>query len=444
MDITLDKKSTTEASIKIKLKETDYQHKVEEKIKDYAKKASIKGFRPGKVPMGLIRKMYGTSILVDEINHMLSHAVSDYVKDNELNIIGQPLPNTETAEKVDWDNQTEFEFDYDLGLIDDFKYDLSKKQKIKGYTIEMDDKSMTEAIDNLKKQFGNSINPEVSEAGDALFGELKQVDGELSNETSLPIDIVSKKEQKNFIGAKSNDVIEFDINMAFKDASEFAPLLGITVDEAKSVKGKFTLTVKNVNRTEPAEINQELFDKVFGQGTITTEKDFIVKVKETMSGNYQRETDQFLNNSIREHFVSNTKIEIPDTFLKKWLLKSNEGKVTTEQIENEYDATVSALKWDLLRNKIAEDNNIKVENSEVVDQAKLMILQQFGGAAMADQLSDKMDEFADNYLKGNNGDNYMQVFNQVHTEKVMAFIRENITIADKKVTVEGFQKVAMN
>ena len=444
MDITLDKKSATEASIKIKLNETDYQHKVEEKMKDYAKKANIKGFRPGKVPLGLIRKMYGTSIIVDEINHMLGHAVSDYVKDNSLNIIGQPLPNVEMAEKVDWENQKEFEFYYDLGLIDDFKYDVSKKQKVKGYIIEMDKKSMDETLDNLKKQFGTSTNPVVSDSGDSLFGQLAQKDGELRNETTLSINTITKKERQNFIGVKSNDVIEFDIDKAFGDASEFAVLLGISLEQAKVLKGKFTFTVKNVNRVEPAHMNQEFFDKVFGPGVVSSEKEFIEKVKETMNSNYKRETDLYLNNSIMKHFVNSVKMEVPNEFLKNWLLRSNEGKVTIEEIENEFEATVKTLKWDLIRNKIAEDNNIKVENGEVVDQAKSMILQQFGGAGIAEQLGDKMNEFADNYLKGNNGDNYMQVFNQVHTQKIMSFIRENITINDKKVSVDEFQEIAMN
>ena len=444
MDITLDKKNTTEASIKIKLIEKDYQHKVEEKVKDYAKKANIKGFRPGKVPVGLIKKMYGKSILVEEINHMLSHAVNDYVKENNLNIIGQPLPNQEEAEKIDWDTQTEFEFNYEIGLVDDFKYDVSKKQKIKGYTIEIDDKTLDETITNLKKQFGNSINPEASEAGDSLYGTFAQVDGDISNDTLLEIDSIEKKEQKKFIGVKAEDTIEFDINKAIKDSTALISMLNISEDEANALKGKFTFTVKNVNRVEPAEINQDLFDKVFGKDAVKTEKEFIDKIKETVSNNYSRETNFFLESAIRDHFVEKTKMETPDTFLKKWLLASNEGKVTEEDIEKEFDATIKNLKWDLIKNKIAEDNELKVDNAEVVDKAKSMIMEQFGGQAIAEQLADKMDEFADNYLKGNNGENYMQVFQQVHNDKIMNFIKDNVTISDKKVSVDEFQKIVTN
>ena len=444
MNITLDKKSNVEASIKVKLIENDYQPKVEEKIKQYAKTASIKGFRPGKVPMGLIKKMYGKSILVEEVNHMLSHAVNDYVKEKDLKIIGQPLPNYDNDDKIDWDTQKEFEFDFDLGLIDEFKVELSAKQKVKGYTIKVDDKTISETVDNLKKQFGNMTNPETSEAGDSLFGTLTQDDGELSNDTLLNIDDVEKKLQKQFIGVKKDEAVNFDIEKAIKNVTTLATLLGKSEAEVQDLKGKFTFTVKNVNRTEPGELNQEMFDKVFGPDTVKSEEEFMNKISETISGNYARETGLFLENSIRNHFVEKTKITIPDEFLKRWLLASNDGKVTEEVLEKEYDLYVASLKWDLIKSKIAEDNEVKVENEDVLAKSKAMIMEQFGGQGFGDQFADKLDEFADNYLKANNGENYMTVFSQVHGEKIMDVIKEKITITDKAVSVEEFQKVVAN
>jgi trigger factor len=444
LNITLDKKSTIEASIKVKLNEEDYQLKVEEKVKEYAKTASIKGFRPGKVPMGLIRKMYGKSILVEEVNHMLSHAVNDYVKENDLKIIGQPLPNTDNADQIDWDSQKEFEFDFDLGLIDEFKVELSAKQKVKGYTIKVDDQTMNETLDNLKKQFGEMTNPEMSEEGDSLFGTLSQDDGELTNDTVLNISDVDKKIQKQLIGLKKDDAITFAIEKAVKDASAMATLLGKTEAETQDLKGSFTFTVKNVNRTEPAALNQETFDKVFGPNAVDSEEAFIQKISDTISGNYSRETDLFLENSIRDHFVAKTKIDVPNDFLKRWLLASNDGKVTEEVLEKEYDLYVTSLKWDLIKSKIAEDNEVKVENEDVLAKSKAMIMEQFGGQGLGDQFADKLDEFADNYLKANNGENYMTVFSQVHGEKIMEVIKEKISISDKAVSVDEFQKIVAN
>ena len=444
MNITLDKKSTIEASIKVKLNEEDYQLKVEEKVKEHAKTASIKGFRPGKVPVGMIRKMYGKSILVEEVNHMLSHAVNDYVKEQDLKIIGQPLPSSSDTDKIDWDTQKEFEFDFDLGLIDEFKVDLSSKQKVKGYTIKVDDKTMTETLDNLKKQFGQMTNPEVSEEGDALFGTLSQDGAELTNDTLLNISDIDKKLQKQFIGMKKDEVVNFDIEKAIKSTTTLATLLGKTEAEVQDLKGKFSFIIKNINRTEPAELNQEMFDKVFGPNAVKSEEEFLNKISDTISGNYTRETDLFLENSIRDHFVAKTKIDVPNGFLKRWLLASNDGKVTEEVLEKEYDMYVTSLKWDLIKSKIADENEVKVENKDVLAKSKAMIMEQFGGQGLGDQFADKLDEFADNYLRANNGENYMTVFSQVHGEKIMEVIKGKISITDKAISVDEFQKIVAN
>lgn len=444
MDITLDKKSSTEASIKVTLKESDYQPNVEEKVKEYAKKANIKGFRPGKVPPGMIRKMYGKSIIVEEVNSILSKSLQEYIRENKIQLIGEPLPDMDKASKIDWENQKDFEFDYNIGMVDDFTYDLSKKQKVKGYQIELDKKTMAETMDNVKKQFGNSVNPEVSKEGDDFYGELKQVDGELAKEGVLKWDDLNKKEHKKFTGVKPGESIELDVQKAFKDHHVIAHLLDVGHDKAKELKGKFTFTVNKINRTEPAEINQELFDKVFGKDAVKSEEEFTEKIRKTVQENYDRETAYLLDRDIKDHFVENTKVEIPETFLKDWLYQSNEGKVSLEDIEKEFDEYVKQLKWDLIKNKIAEDHEVKVENQEVVDRAKTMILQQLGGQGMAEQLKDHLDSFADNYLKGENGQNYMKVFGEVRDEKILKHIKENITITEKKVNLDEFKKIVEN
>jgi len=441
LDITLDKKTSTEALIKVKLKEKDYQPNVEEKVKEYAKKANIKGFRPGKVPPSLIRKMYGKSIVVEEVNKILSQSLSNYIKEQNLQLIGEPLPDQDKAGTIDWDTQKDFEFDYDIGLVGDFTYDISSKQKVKAYKIELDKKTLNETLDNIKKQFGTVTNPEQGQEGDAFYGEIKENEGELSNQAVINWDDLAKKEQKKFTALKSGDSLELDIQKSFKDEHTVAHILNVGHDKAKELKGKYTFTLKNVNRTEPAALNQELFDKVFGQDQIKSEEEFMDKVKETVENNYKRETDYFLDSSIRDHLVNKTKIEIPNEFLKKWLLISNEGKVTVEDIEKEFDEYVKSLKWDLIKNKVALDKDIKVENDEVVNKAKALIVQQLGGSGAAAQLQDHLDAFADNYLKAENGQNYLRIYNEVRDEKILSLIRESISLTEKKVDVEEFKKI---
>jgi trigger factor len=444
LDITLEKKGASEAVIKINLIEADYQPKVEEKIREYSKKANIKGFRPGKVPSGLIRKMYGKGVLVEEINTLLSQGLNDYIKENKLQVIGEPLPNLDKSQNIDWDSQKAFDFEYDLGLVEDFKLELSPKLKVAAYEIEVDAKSIDETIENLRRQYGQSSNPDLSAEGDFVFGEMKAEDGSFTADVLLPLNKVEKKELKNFLNLKKDDVVAFDLRKVMKEDANITHLTGVSKEEAAKMKGNFTLTVKGINRSTFAELDQEFFDKIFGKDAVTSEEEFRNKAKATISENYKRESDALLNIHIQDELVKSTKIELPTSFLKRWLLVSNEGKITIEEIEKEFDLYVKELKWTLIKNKISDDNKVNANHEDVLERTKAMIREQFGGSGLPTTLEDSMDTFADNYLKSDKGDNYMRIFNQVRAEKVISHIRENLTITTKKVDVEEFKKLAAN
>ena len=443
MEITLDKKSNTEGLIKIKLTEGDYQPNVEEKVKDYAKKANIKGFRPGKVPTGVIKRMFGKSILVDEINHLLSHKLSDYIRDNNIRILGNPLPNQDAAQTIDWDAQKDFEFEYQIGMVDDFKYEISDKIKVKAYKIEVEDKIVDETIADLKRRFGKVNYPESSGAGDSLTGDLRQNDGDFKSEyTILDTSLVDKKEQKKFIGLKKDDTVEFDIDKVFSDKAGKARLLGLSSEaEAEAINGPFVFTVATVSRIEDAKAGQELFDRVFGKESVTNEEEFINKVRETVAENYKRESDHFLEHNIEDHLIKHTRINLPEDFLRSWLKNSGEGKVTDDVLDKEFDSYKRGLVWDLIRNKIAEDNTIKVETEEVRNKAKELIVAQFGGQAFAEQMKDRLEGIADNYLSNEDGQNFMRLFHQLRNQKIIDYIKENISISEKKVSVDEFKKI---
>ncbi len=442
MEIALNKKNATEASLNIGLTQADYASKVEKKVKEYAKKAEIKGFRKGKVPVGIIKNMYGKSILVEEVNHIISHAINDYIKENNLNIIGEPLPNYEQMSKIDWSTQSDFDFEYSIGLVDDFKVELTKKQKITRHEIKVDKKVIDETISNLKEQYGDMTNPELSEAGDGLYGKFTQEGTELEAQGVLETKNLGKKELKPFVGLKKGDKVSFDIRKVLPSDTEIAQALGLEDNKAKEVNGTVTLEVINVNRKVPAEINQAFFDKIFGKDLVKTEKDFIEKVENSISKNYEKESDYLLEHAIRNYFLDKVKIETPNTFLKEWLFVSNEGKVSKEQIEAEFDMYLKELKWSLIRNKISETAGIKVEDKDVKSKAALVLAEQFGGPAIISQLGEKMDEFVNSYLTANNGENYTNLYHQVAGEKVYEYIKEQVTITNKKVSVDEFRKLA--
>ncbi len=442
MEITLNKKNNTEGVIKITLTTVDYQPLVEEKVKEYAKKASIKGFRSGKVPTGVIKRMYGKSLMVDEINNLLSRNLTDYIKNNNLKILGEPLPNHEKASKIDWENQNDFEFEYAIGMVSDFTYDFSSKVKVKSYPIEIDSKMVDTTINDLKKRFGKVTYPETSEAGDILAGDLTNENPDFKlDQVRIELEKIDKKAQAKFIGAKKDDAISFEINKIFSDEESLAELLSISVADAKKEKGTYTLKVNTISRVEPAELNTELFDRVFGKDLAKDEAEFTAKVKETIGENYNRESAHFLEHSIEDYYVENTKIELPEGFLKNWLKNTGGAEITDAVLEKEFGAYVRSVKWDLVKNKIAEDHNIKVETEDVRTKAKEMILSQFGGAGFAAQLGDKMDGIVDNYLSNENGQNFTKLYTQLRSEKIISLLKETITLVEKKVSVDEFKKI---
>lgn len=442
MDITLEKKTSTEGFIKITLKEGDYQPQVEEKIKDYSKKANIKGFRPGKVPFSYIKKLYGKSIMVDEINQILSESLTKYIRENKINILGEPLPNQDTSKNIDWDNQKDFDFEYNIGMVEEFDYDLSSKVKVTAYDIDVEDKTITETVENLKLQYGTMTNPDASEEGDALFGTLAQ--GDFTKDLLIETADIDKKLVKKFIGLKSGDSATFDLHKAFTDTHALSHMLGVSEDETKALSGDFEFTVKNVNRRVPAELNKDFFDRIFATGDINSEQEFLDKIASTIRDNYAKETESFLDYTIQNKLVDSTKIDLPDEFLKKWLITSNEGKITEEDIEKEYDAYVKDLKWSLIRNKIVEDQEIKLESEDIIEKTRQIIREQFAHSGLGAQIEDNIDAFVDNYLKSDEGNNYQKVYNQTMVEKLMGVIKEKISISHKKVDLEKFKKLVSN
>lgn len=439
MDIQLEKNSSTEALIKIKLKESDYQPKLKEKLKSYSKEANIKGFRPGKVPISLIEKMYGKSIMVEEINKLLVDSLKDYITKNDIKIIGDPLPNNEKAQEINWDTQTEFDFEYSIGLLEDFDYDLGIK--INKYQITLDKNTIDEAVNELKQQHGKMTNPEVSEAGDSIFGTIAQESSEISKDGLIDINKVSKKLQKSFIGIKKEDVIKVDVKKLFDDEKDLVEVTGLPEEEIKALKGEFEITVKNVNRVAPAEMNQEFFDKIFGADKVKTEEEFFAEYEKIFEENYDKESEYLLAHQIQEKLVKDTKLNIPESFYKKWILATNQ-ELKEEDIEKDFEHYVKDLKWNLIKNKVGEDNDLKVEYKDAVDYTKKMFQAQFGGMELNEDMEKHMDVMANNYLQQNNGENYMNVSNQLRTEQIINVLKQKAEISVKKVTRDEFTKKA--
>lgn len=442
MEITLDKHSSNQASIKIKLEEADYQQKVDAKVKDYAKKANIKGFRPGKAPITMVKKLYGTSVLVDEINNVLSASLNDYIKGQEFKLLGEPLPVIEDADQIDWKNQKEFEFEYKIGFLENIELNLDNSIEVKDYVLELNDHEVNDAIGNLRRQYGKMTNPEVSQENDFLYGDLKSTDGSFEKTLSLPLSKIEEESLNQFLGLEKGSEITFDPSKVIKE--DLAQVLSLSPEEAKGVSGDYIFTVQNINRTEDGELNQEFFDKVFGPDQVHSEEAFFNKTKEILQGNYNKEARVFTDEKIKEALVDHAKIELPEEFLKEWLARTNEGKITDEDIEKEFPVYSRQMSWNLISNQIAEKNEIKAEHEEVLEKTKEMIREQLASSGMGSQMEDSMGMFVENYLQGKDGQNYMQMLTSVQNEKVLNFVKEKISLSEEKISIEEFKKLLEN
>lgn len=444
MNITQEKINDLNAIVKIKIAPEDYTEKVDKAIKDQAKKANLPGFRKGMVPAAHIKKMYGKSILVEEINNLLSETLNNYLTENKVEILGQPLPVMDDTKEFKWDNTDEFEFDYELGLAPAVDVNITSKDKFTDYNVKADEETLASRIKNIRRSYGKMTNPEVSADDDVLYAELAQLspdgsvfEGGINATGSIRLDLVKdKKIHKSLIGLKKDDVVELDIQKAFdKNEGAIAKLLNISEEDAKELNSKFKATVKNVNRLEEADLNQEFFDKIFGEGVVTDEAGFTTKITEEVEGMFKQDADRKLQNDIYTKLTESIKIELPDEFLRKWLKATNE-KLTDEELAEGYEDFAKNLKWTLIENKLIKENNIEIKYEDVFQTAKQRLDAQFRMYSPSPLPEDQLAQYTATFLKEK--DNANRIFEEVKAIKVFEYIKSVATLDQKDIAYNKF------
>lgn len=447
MNITQEKVDALNAVVKININPEDYQPRVDKAIKENAKKAKLPGFRPGMVPAAHIKKMYGKSILVDEINNLLSDTLSKYIDEQKLEVLGQPLPKVDDEKEYNWDFNDNFEFNYELGLAPQFNIDFSSKDKTTQYVIKVDDETLASRIKNIRRSYGKMTNPDVSADDDVLYADLAQLspdgsvfEGGISNTASVRLDqIKDEKIKKSLIGLKKGDVVTLDIQKTFdNEAPKVAALLKIEEDEAAELKSKFQLTVKNVNRLEESDLNQEFFDKLFGEGTVTTEAEFTAKITEEIETMMVQDSERKLQDDIYKLSVAKVDFNLPDEFLKRWLKATNE-KLSDEELNGGYNDFATNLKWTLIENKIIKDNQIEIKYDEVFALAKVRLDQQFRMYSPQPIPDEQLGQYTVQYLQ--NKENANKIFEEVKALKVFDHIKSVITLEKKDILYTDFSEL---
>lgn len=443
MNITQESIDDLNALLKVQINQDDYQEKVNAVIQNYRKTASIPGFRKGKVPVGQIKKMHGKAILIEEVNKLIQEGIYNYITENKVEVLGNPLPLTKD---VDWDHATNFDFEFEMGLSPQFEVKMTKKSKFDYLKIEADKKMLDHYTTDTAKRYGSMTHPEKSEKTDLMMGEFTQLDAEgnvleggIKHSASVALDVVTdKKAQKALTGLVQDDEVVIKITNKF--SADLSHMLNISKEQAQELNSDFRFTVKSISRMTPAEMNQELFDKVFGKDAVKNEKEFKAKMKEEIEKSFVSESDNKLKNDVILHLIEKTKIELPDTFLKKWLVQTNEKGLTTEQVEEEYDQYSKSLKWQLIENKIIKDNELEVKNEDVIAHTKEMIIQNFAQYGQPAPDDKKLDEIAAQVLT--NEEERKKVYNQLYDVKTLTLYKEKFMLKDKTVTYDEFVKLA--
>ncbi len=444
MNITQEKINNLNSVLTVKIQPEDYRERVEKAIKSQAKKAKLPGFRPGMVPSSHIKRMYGKSILVDEINNLLSDTLNNYINENKLEVLGQPLPKVDDGKEFNWDYNDEFEFNYELGLAPDFELNFSPSDKLPYYQIKVDAETLDSRTKNLRKSYGKMTNPEVSADEDVLYSELVQLspDGSvfedgISNTASVRIDLVKdEKIKSSLIGLKVGDVVELDLQKAFdNNETVIAKLLNIPEGDAKDLQSKFQITVKNLNRLEESDLNQEFFDKIFPEGNITTEEEFKAKITEELEGMMAQNADQKLHNDLVNFGLEKVKLELPDDFLKRWLKETNQN-ITAEELESGYGDFARNLKWTLIENKIIKENQIEIKYEDVLASAKQKLDAQFRMYSPQALPEEQLTQYTVQFLQ--NKENANRTFEEVKGQKVFEYLKSVVTLDKKEIEYNKF------
>jgi len=435
------------AVVTLLIEKADYTEQVDKKLRDARKKANIPGFRPGMVPAGLIKKMYGKQMVAEEINKMVSDSLYNYIRENDVNVLGEPLPNMTEQKPIDFDNQEDFEFVFDLGIAPEFDVELTKKDKVKFYTITVSDEMIENQVKSYTGRYGKYIQEEVVEEKDMLKGELLEMADGKVNESGLKVQeatltaayMKDDAQKALFVGAKKGDIITFNPSLAFENETEISSMLKISKEAAKEITSNFQFKIESITRYHESAIDQELFDKVYGDGTVKTEEEFRAKIKENIQENLNADSEYKFGVDAQKMLVEKyNDLAFPDAFLKRWVLSSNEN-ITQETLEEDFPKMIENLKWQLIKNKLEKANDVKVEKEDIDSYARKMAKAQFAQYGMIGMDDEIIANYAKDMMKKE--ETFRNIMDKVSEEKVLAAVKEAVKLENKEITIEEFNKM---
>ena len=436
MNITKQNSDALNAVVKIEIVAEDYQEKVSGLLEDYRKKADIPGFRKGHVPMGMIKKQYGKSIMIDEVNKLIQASLNKYLTDEKLEILGNPIPRMQ--EDFNWEAEV-FSFEFELGLAPQFDVNLNAKKEVTQYNIIATEELIDKEVENIQARYGTESPTEVATATSNVTGTFVNQEKEIDKKATFSLkDVKGKINLKKFVGAKSGAVIELKTKGLFTNEYQLESVLGIPQEEVVGLDINVTFTLEATTETVLAELDQELFNKLFPDGSVTTVTAVRAKIKEDAEKQFSQQGDQQLLNAVTEYLVENTKFDLPADFLKKWLATAGEKQLSTEEAAAEYEKSEKALRYQLIEGKIMKENDIKLDYAELVAYAKGFIRTQMAQFGNMNPEEKELDDIATRILSNQEEAQKLQA--QLISQKLLTFFKENMSFKSKELSYEKFVK----
>ncbi len=440
MNITKEQIDDLNAVVKVEIVKEDYNDKVESILKNYRKTANIPGFRKGHVPMGMVKKQYGMAVRVDEVNKLLQETLSKFLTEEKLDVLGNPLPKNQ--EDFNWDSEV-YNFEFELGMAPKFEVNLKPKKGITSYTIKVDDKMVDNQVTTIRKQYGKLISQTEAENNSELTGTFVNEEAGIENTTTFEVaEIKGKKNTDAFIGSKVGDVLKIKTKSLFKEASSYQAALKISEEEAKDLNAEVTFTITEVNKREQADLDQELFDKLFGKDVVKSAKELKNKIKEDGERQFVQQSDQQLMNDVTEHLIEETSFDLPSDFLTRWIQTSGEKQLTEDEAKEEYTRSEKGLRWQLIEGKLITDNKLQVTFEELKDYSKNMIKAQMAQYGQMNPEDKELEDIAARIL--GNQEEVKRLSEQLMNVKMLGFFKENVKLKNKEVTFDEFIKEVYN
>ncbi len=432
------------AELTINVHPEDYQERVEKALKNYRKNAQIQGFRPGHVPVTIIKQRYGKSILVEEINNLIQDNIHRYIAENKIEILGNPIPKNNQEAVGDWDNPSDFKFKFELGLAPAINVKLDKSQTFTYYKVDVNDELISRQVKDYARRYGKMEEPEASGEEDMLMVDLNELDaagdvkeGGLKSKTTVSIEFIKEPETKNkLVGLKKGDTTSVNPHHLSTNHADLAQMLGVNHQELHHIESNFQLVVSDIKRVIPHELNQELFEKIYGKDTVTTEEEMRIRVKAQLEKTFVQDSDYLFGKDLRKELVKRLNPQLPDEFLKRSIIMSNDQRLTAEIVDYEYPVYAGQLRWQLIENKIVRENQIRVSADEAIDHVRKVLADRYKQYGLPEMEEEHLQEMAKRALA--NKEEEKQVYDILFNEKMNNIVKENCTIEEKVISLDDF------